>query len=264
LSKDLMHEPENIKVEAVHNTNHIQQQLIGCDKHSRTDALLKAMQHFALEQVVVFCNTKQSVNEVSQALRHAGYLSLGLHGDLDQRDRDQTYIRFKQGSAHCLVATDVAARGLDVDDLQAVINYELPRDPEVYVHRIGRTGRAGKEGLALSLFSERETYKREAIEDLLKHNIEAMHENDLTDKHEPAKPPYVTLCFAEGRKNKLRPGDIVGAITAKGKIPGTVIGDITVLDFVAFAAVEREYANEALRLLEKSRIKGRQIKVRRI
>ena len=91
-----------------------------------------------------------------------------------------------------------------------------------------------------------------------------MHQSDLTETHDTAKPPYVTICFAEGRKNKLRPGDIVGAITAKGKIPGTVIGNITVLDFVAFAAVEREYANEALRLLEKSRIKGRQIKVRRI
>jgi len=264
LSNDLMHAPETVKVEAVHTTNHIRQQIIGCDKHSRTDALLAALQHYGIEQAVIFCNTKQTVNEVSQALRHAGYLSLGLHGDLDQRDRDQTYIRFKQSSAHCLVATDVAARGLDVDDLQAVINYELPRDPEVYVHRIGRTGRAGKEGLALSLMTEREQYKREAIEDLLKQNIPAEHQNDLTGQHQPEKPPFVTLCFAEGRKNKLRPGDIVGAITAKGKIPGSVIGDITVLDFVAYAAVEREYANEALRLLEKSRIKGRQIKVRRI
>ena len=264
LSKDLMHEPETIKVEAVHKTDHIRQQLIGCAKDGRTDALLAAMEHFAIEQAVIFCNTKQTVNDVSQALRHAGYLSLGLHGDLDQRDRDQTYIRFKQGSAHCLVATDVAARGLDVDELQAVINYELPRDPEVYVHRIGRTGRAGSEGLALSLFTEREQYKREAIEDLLKHNIPAMHQSELTGSHDTGKPPYVTICFAEGRKNKLRPGDIVGAITAGGKVPGNVIGNITVLDFVAFAAVEREYANDALRLLEKSRIKGRQIKVRRI
>ncbi|MEC8102952.1 MAG: ATP-dependent RNA helicase DbpA, partial [Pseudomonadota bacterium] len=167
LSKDLMHEPETIKVEAVHKTDHIRQQIIGCEKAGRTEALLAAMQHYAIEQAVIFCNTKQTVNDVSQALRHAGYLSLGLHGDLQQKDRDQTYIRFKQGSAHCLVATDVAARGLDVDELQAVINYELPRDPEVYVHRIGRTGRAGSEGLALSLFTEREQYKREAIEDLL-------------------------------------------------------------------------------------------------
>lgn len=264
LSNDLLHNPQTVTVEAVHKTDHIRQQLIGCSNHSRSDVLLAAMRHFDIQQAVIFCNTRQTVNEVTQTLRQAGYLSLGLHGDLQQKDRDQTYIRFKQGSAHCLIATDVAARGLDVDELQAVINYELPRDPEVYVHRIGRTGRAGKEGLAISLMTERELYKREAIEDLLKQNLPAISEDALDGQSQPEKPPFVTLCFAEGRKNKLRPGDIVGAITAGGKIPGKVIGDISVLDFVAYAAVEREYANEALRLLEKSRIKGRHIKVRRL
>jgi ATP-independent RNA helicase DbpA len=236
-----------------------------CTRNNRQETLIKAMGHFGIQQAVVFCNTKNDVEDVTYALRDQGYLALALHGDLEQRDRDQVYIRFKQNSAHCLVATDVAARGLDVDDLQAVINYELPRDPEVYVHRVGRTGRAGKEGLAISLVGDREDYKRDAVFAQLGHDLPIMPAVELRERHHQIdKPPYVTLCFGEGRKSKLRPGDIVGAITANGEIPGSDIGNITVLDFSAYAAVERDVANDALRLLEKSRIKGKSIKVRRL
>jgi len=265
LSREYQREPRTVKVESVHQGNTIDQHLILCDGANRQAALLDALAHFGIRQAVVFCNTRQTVEDVTQALRERGYLALALHGDLDQRDRDQVYIRFRQNSAHLLVATDVAARGLDVDELQAVVNYEPPRDPEVYVHRIGRTGRAGKEGLALTLLSEREDHKRQAIARQIGRDIPLMAADEL-DSAQPFidKPPFVTLCFDAGRKNKLRPGDIVGAITAGGKIPGQSIGNITVLDFVAYAAIERDLANEALRLLEKSRIKGRSIKVRRI
>ncbi len=264
LSKDLTRAAEFIQVDSVHSTAHIQQILIPCSNQERETVLMRAMSHFGVQQAVVFCNTKQSVNDVTRALRDAGYLALGLHGDLQQKERDQIYIRFKQNSAHCLVATDVAARGLDVDDLQCVINYELPRDSEVYVHRIGRTGRAGKDGLAISLMSDREDYRREAIEAQTGQPLDLTAPAELTLQNAIERPPFVTLCFSEGRKNKLRPGDMVGAITAGGTVPGNAIGNITVLDFVAYAAVEREHANTALRLLEKSRIKGRLIKVRRV
>jgi len=153
LSGDLQQNPEVLKVESVHKLNTIKQQHILCSESSRLETLARSMAHFSIHYAVVFCNTKLSVEKVCQALRDEGYLALALHGDLEQKDRDQIYTRFKQGSAHCLVATDVAARGLDVDDLQAVVNVELPRDAEVYVHRIGRTGRAGKEGVAISLVS---------------------------------------------------------------------------------------------------------------
>ncbi|MEJ2042947.1 MAG: ATP-dependent RNA helicase DbpA [Reinekea sp.] len=265
LSDELQHNPEFIKVDSVHQLSTIQQHHIMCDNHTRTQTLLRSMAHFGIQQAVIFCNTKQSVEQVNDALREQGYLSLALHGDLDQRERDQVYIQFKQNSAHCLVATDIAARGLDVDDLQAVVNYELPRDPEVYVHRIGRTGRAGKEGLAISLVSEREDRKRDSVIQQVGHDIPMMVADEFGNAGlELQSPPFVTLCFAEGRKNKLRPGDIVGAITSSGEISNAAIGNITVLDFVAYAAVERELANQTLRRLEKSRIKGRKIKVRRI
>lgn len=265
LSREFQSDAESVTVEAVHQTSSIEQQHILCGKHTRTEALLCGMSHFGIKQAVIFCNTKQSVEEVNQALRERGYMSLALHGDLEQRDRDQVYIRFKQNSAHCLVATDVAARGLDVDDLQSVINYELPRDPEVYVHRIGRTGRAGKEGIAISLVSEREDRKRDAVQQQVKQMIPILAVDELTDQSVGLiPPPFVTLCFAEGRKHKLRPGDIVGAITATKEIPGSAIGNITVLDFVSYVAIERDLANKALRLLAKSRIKGRAIKVRRV
>ena len=265
LSREFQRNPESIKVESVHQVSTIEQTMIMCTRNNRQETLIKAMGHFGIQQAVVFCNTKNDVEDVTYALRDQGYLALALHGDLEQRDRDQVYIRFKQNSAHCLVATDVAARGLDVDDLQAVINYELPRDPEVYVHRVGRTGRAGKEGLAISLVGDREDYKRDAVIEQMGHDVPMMSSDELTNPQmKIEKPPYVTICFGEGRKSKLRPGDIVGAITAKGAIPGSAIGNITVLDFSAYAAVERDVANDALRLLEKSRIKGKSIKVRRL
>ena len=121
---------------------------------------------------MVFCNTRQLTREVCEHLNQAGIHAEALHGDMEQRDRDQVLIQFRHLSCSILVATDVAARGLDIDDLPAVINFELPRNAEVYVHRIGRTGRAGKAGLALSLFADSERYKLQAIGDYLQREVD--------------------------------------------------------------------------------------------
>lgn len=265
LSSEFQRDPLTVKVEAVHSNSSIEQKLILCERGNKPAVLARVLDHFNISQAVIFCNTKQVVEEVTQALKDLGYIARALHGDLEQRDRDQVYTQFKQGSAHFLVATDVAARGLDVDDLQAVINYELPRDPEVYVHRIGRTGRAGKAGLAISLAGAREDYKREAIASQQGLDIPLMAEEELTaSAGTPARPANVTLCLAAGRKDKLRPGDILGALTSAGGIAGSDVGKIDVLDFVAYVAVRREVAREALAHLQKSRIKGRAVKIRRL
>ncbi len=265
LSAEFQHNPLNVKVEAVHQSNSIEQHLVICERNEKEQALARVLSHFGIQQAVVFCNTKQATEEVTQILRDMGFIALALHGDLDQRDRDQVYVQFKQNSTNFLVATDVAARGLDVDDLPAVINYELPRDPEVYVHRIGRTGRAGKEGLAISIATEREDYKRADIAEQQGRDIPLMPISELSDVMLQAeKPANVSLCLAAGRKDKLRPGDILGALTSPGGIAGSAVGKIEVLDYAAYVAVQRDQARIALNHLQKTRIKGRAIKVRRV
>ncbi len=217
LSARFQRDPAEVSVDSRHDDQQIQQLLYRCEKKSRSEALLRLIAHHRPGAAVIFCNTKQMVRDVSAVLREQGYSAQALHGDLEQRDRDQALVQFSQRSSSFLVATDVAARGLDIEDLPAVIDYELPRDPEVYVHRIGRTGRAGKEGLALSLFADSESCRREAIADYQKRPL-PLHMIDEIGavSAEPLMAPMVTLCIAGGRKDKVRPGDILGALTGDG------------------------------------------------
>jgi ATP-dependent RNA helicase DbpA len=265
LSARFQRKPERVSVESVHSDEHIEQQFFICNKSRRLEGLVTLLSHFAPESAVVFCNTKQLVREVCEHLAGNGISALALHGDLEQRDRDQVLTQFKHQSCSVLVATDVAARGLDIDDLPAVVNFELPRDEEVYVHRIGRTGRAGKNGLALSLFADSERYKLERIEQYLGRELafEAIETINARGESMPP-PPYATLCIAGGRKEKVRPGDILGALTGDAGIAGKAVGKITVTDYAAYVAVEREQADKALGRLINGKIKGRKFKVRRL
>ena len=135
-----------------------------------------------------------------------------------------------------MTATDVAARGLDIKDLDLVVNYEISADPEIYVHRIGRTGRAGKEGLALSIFQPSEIRKVQAIGVYLEKPPQ-FKTLPLASNNDIAKAPMVTLMLDSGRKNKLRPGDILGALTAGKELTGDQIGKIDLFDFIAYVAV---------------------------
>jgi ATP-independent RNA helicase DbpA len=213
----------------------------------------------------VFCNTKQAVREVCEHLQQLNIHACALHGDMEQRDRDQVLIQFKQLSCSVLVATDVAARGLDIDDLPAVVNFELPRNAEVYVHRIGRTGRAGKAGLALTLFADSERGKLQRIGDYLQRELEFEAVEVLPDTTEGMPPPaFVTLCIHAGRKEKVRPGDILGALTGEAGINGASVGKITVTDYSAYVAITSPEADKALGRLLNGKIKGRKFKVRRL
>jgi len=256
---------EKVSVENMHSSQHIKQQFFSCQKNARLNSLVTLLEHFKPESAVVFCNTKQFVRDVCGQLSRQGIEATALHGDLEQRDRDQVLVQFKQRSCRVLVATDVAARGLDIDDLSAVINYELPHNPEIYVHRIGRTGRAGKEGLALTLFAGSERYKLGSISDYLGEELAIEAIETLPASNEPLSPPaYVTLCIAGGRKQKVRPGDILGALTGDAGIGGKHVGKIDVMDYAAYVAIEREVANKALGRLIKGTIKGRKFKVRKL
>ena len=263
LSKHLQYQPESIRIADTHDQKKIQQQLFICPRSEKIETLKKVLSYFDIQQAVIFCNTKQVVHEVAQALQDLHCSAMPLQGDMDQKDRDRVLIRFKQQSANFLIATDVAARGLDVDDLEYVINFDLPRDTDVYAHRIGRTGRADKSGIAISIATDKEQYKTDAINE---HPAGDLHvEQELTAEQATTitPMPYVSLCLQAGRKDKLRPGDILGALTNNGGIDGKTVGKIDVLDYVAYVAVERDQARFALEHLQQSRIKGRKIKVRK-
>ncbi len=265
MSSRFQREPLEVTVAATHDEQHISQKFYICSREEKLEALNRIIAYHAPEAAVIFCNTKATVRDVTAHLEDHGNRALALHGDLEQRDRDQVLVQFTQQSCRLLVATDVAARGLDIDDLPAVINYDLPRDPDQYTHRIGRTGRAGKTGLALSLFADNERYKLEGI--AADHDreveFEAVETLPASGEALPA-PGFVTLCIAGGRKQKVRPGDILGALTGAGGIDGKAVGKISVMEHVAFVAVQRKLAKPALQQLQAGKIKGRKFKVRRL
>jgi ATP-independent RNA helicase DbpA len=265
LSARFQRTPQRVSVEALHTEQHIVQRFFVCQKSERLPALVRLLAHFRPQAAVVFCNTKELVREVHAYLSQSGIYALALHGDMEQRDRDQVLIQFKHVSCTVLVATDVAARGLDIDDLPAVVNFELPRNAEVYVHRIGRTGRAGKEGLALSLFADAERYKLQAIGEYQQRELEfeAIEQLPPSGDRLPL-PAFVTLAIAGGRKEKVRPGDILGALTGEAGIDGKAVGKITVTDYAAYVAIARAEADHALGRLLNGKIKGRKFKVRKL
>lgn len=244
----------------------IKQVFYEVQKGEKTQTLISLLQHYKPESSVVFCNRKQQCQELADELWQQGYHALALHGDLDQKERDRVLVQFSGKSSSILIATDVAARGLDIKDLQAVINYDLTPDPEIHVHRIGRTGRAGKEGLALTLFTPNEKFRVEAIEDYQKAPARIDNTSMLKAReHFKLIPPMVTLCIGGGRKDKVRPGDILGALTADNtNIQGKQIGKIDISDHLAYVAVERPIAKQALKVLSEGKIKGRMFKVRKL
>ncbi|WAE52273.1 ATP-dependent RNA helicase DbpA [Stutzerimonas frequens] len=262
LSATFMRDPQQVRVEALHDDTQIEQRFYEIDPQQRMTAVVRVLSAFRPQSCVAFCFTKQQCQELVEQLTSKGISAAALNGDLEQRDRDQVLAMFANRSLSVLVATDVAARGLDVEALDLVINVELARDPEIHVHRIGRTGRAGKQGLAVSLVAPAEAHRAQAIENLQQAPLNWQPLDALESQSgEPLQPPMVTLCIAAGRKDKLRPGDILGALTGDAGIPGSQVGKIAIFDFQAFVAVERTVARQALKRLNDGKIKGRSLKV---
>jgi len=266
VSASMQRNPVMVSVKATHTQDNIGQvfyEVAGSDQ--RVSALVALLGHFHPASCVVFCNTKQQCQAIADTLQEKGFSALALHGDLEQRDRDLVLVRFSNRSCSILVATDVAARGIDIKDLEAVINFELSQDPEVHIHRIGRTGRAGKTGLALSLYSAAELHRVNAIEAYQESAIQFSALDSLkTNQKLDLRPPMVTLCIDGGRKNKVRPGDILGALTGETGIAGNQVGKIDIFDRQAYVAIERSMVARALQQLTTGKIKGRYFKTRKI
>jgi len=266
IAKRIMIEPVMVKVDSSHDNDSIQQHFYKVnDGKQRLTALRLVLLHYRPGSALVFCNTRRETQDVANALLGHGFSVLALHGDLEQRDRDQTLVRFANKSVSILVATDVAARGLDIDSLDAVINYQIAHDAEIHLHRIGRTGRAGSKGVAYSLFSDKEGHKVA----LLDSNVDPITDSEplpplnLLDK--PAmKPLWATLQIDGGKKQKIRPGDILGALTGENGIAGNQVGKIHVADNWAYVAVSRDVAKPALKKLSEGKLKGRSFRVRLI
>jgi ATP-dependent RNA helicase DbpA len=256
--------PQEVSVEAVHSDENIEQhfyELSSADKKSK--AVQQLLAHFNPESAILFCNTKILCQEVCDLLRAQGVNVLALHGDLEQKERDQVLVRFSNRSCPVLAATDVAARGLDVKDLAAVINVELAHDSEVHVHRIGRTGRAGEKGLALSLVAPNEMSRLNRLEDYLQKSI-SLEVLPATDSIIIQKPAMVTLCIDGGKKEKVRPGDIMGALTKDAGLSGDLIGKIDVFEYATYIAVDHSIARKALEHLQDGKIKGKKFRARKL
>ncbi|SUP91996.1 ATP-dependent RNA helicase DbpA [Vibrio owensii] len=262
IAQRIMQSPEMIKVESTHDTSSIAQYFYNVEgSEARDEALANLLLTHQPESAVVFCNTKKEVQNVADELHHKGFSVIDLHGDLEQRERDQALVQFANKSVSILVATDVAARGLDVDNLDAVFNFELSRDPEVHVHRIGRTGRAGSKGLAFSFFGEKDGLRVARIEEYL--------DMDVVPATLPAKStqqPYqakmVTINIDGGKKQKVRAGDILGCLTGKNGITGTQVGKIHLFPMRAYVAVEKSVAKKALQTISNGKMKGRKFRAR--
>ena len=264
ISKSFQRDPVAVTIEATHSDTVIEQHFFEVESPRKIDALVLLLATHKPESALVFCNTRRDVDDVAGQLAQRGHAALALHGDMEQRDRDEVLLRFANRSCSVLVATDVAARGLDIKELPAVVSYELPTDADAHVHRIGRTGRAGNSGLALSLVAAREINRVGIIESALGIKVR-WGRVDLSQRvPKPAPPAMVTLAIDGGRQDKLRPGDIVGALTGEAGLRVEAIGKIDTFATRSYVAVRRDEASRALERLRAGRIKGRNFRVRRV
>jgi ATP-independent RNA helicase DbpA len=263
LAKQFMRDPVTVKVEAQHAGAQIEQRWYQVEDSERGEAVSLLLNHFRPASALAFCNTKAQCRRLVEALREQGFSALALYGELEQRERDQVLVQFANKSCSVLVATDVAARGLDIANLAAVINVDVTPDTEVHIHRIGRTGRAGETGLVLNLASMDEMGSVGKIEVLQGRESEWHQLSELkpTGKGKLV-PPMVTIHIQGGRKEKIRPGDVLGALTADLGYSRDQVGKIDVNEFSTYVAMERSVAHEAARRLDEGRIKGKSVKAR--
>ncbi len=263
LSAQFMKSPEQITVQAQHAEGKIEQRWYEVKNSERLHVVSQLLNHFRPESSIAFCNTKQQCRDLVAVLHAQGFSALALFGELEQRERDQVLVQFANRSCSVLVATDVAARGLDIANLAAVINVDVTPDPEVHIHRIGRTGRGHAEGLALNLASLDEMGSVGKIEQLQGRESRWFPLADLTPTgNGPLVPPMVTIQIIGGRKEKIRAGDVLGALTGDMGYTREQVGKINVNEFSTYVAVDRAIGAQAVQRLNSGRVKGKSVKAR--
>ncbi len=260
MSNDILNNPKIVKVESTHSNTTITQEFYKVEDYKRVESVQKVLNNSQATCVVIFCNTKIACDELADDLEDAGLSPLVLHSDLDQRERNETLVLFANKSYPILIATDVAARGLDIKDIDLVINYDLPFENEVYIHRIGRTARAGASGKAVSFVSNEIQF--DELQEYLdttftEKNIDTLDSN----KKYNMKSQYSTIFINGGKKNKVRAGDILGALTAGVGLNKDDIGKIDILDLCSYVAVKKEFEQKAFDGLSNGKIKGKYFRV---
>lgn len=261
-SEGFMLNPERVQVESLPSQSQIEQIFYEINPEQRFAATATLLNHFRPVSTLAFCNTKAQCEALAEELQQRGIRALVLHGDLEQRDREDVLVQFINQSCSVLVATDVAARGLDIQTLDAVINVDISPNAETHIHRIGRTGRSEARGLALTLCSQAEKFRAERIEKALDTTLEWQDLPVVKDNARSLQAPMKTICLRAGKKDKIRPGDLLGALTKDIGLQASQVGKINIYDFVAFVAIERKVANDTITKLRERTIKGKQLQMR--
>lgn len=327
ITKKYQHDAVAIKVVKKELTvPSIEQYYYDVKRKDKVDVLTRLLDYYDPKRSLVFCNTKRMVDELTEELQGRGYFAEGLHGDMKQTQRDRVMRGFRNGKTEILIATDVAARGIDVDDVEAVFNYDIPQDDEYYVHRIGRTGRAGRAGRAFTFVRGKEVYKlkdimrycktkivampipstddvaqikaekvmeeigriidEENLKDMIdiieqqvndsdytamdiaaaflkqalgQVNLEGEKEDEFQFDNTGAEEGMVRLFINIGKKDRIRPKDILGAVAGESGMPGKLVGAIDMYDKYTFVEVPREYGMEVLESMKHAKIKGRSV-----
>ena len=259
VSKKIQNDAISVKTTSVESANKITEYFYEVGHGQKINTLIDIFSNFKPENVIVFCNTKLEADEIANKLQEKKIDALAIHGDLEQYERNDVLVQFANKSSRVLVATDVAARGLDIKELSMVVNYDIPHGEETYTHRIGRTGRAGAEGLAITLYEESEMrnadeYKNETR--IFKEANELKTINGFT-----MLPEFVTLVIEGGKKDKVRAGDLLGALTGDAGLKGSSIGKIDIYDRQAYVAIESKFIDEAYEKLKNGKIKGKKFSV---
>lgn len=259
ISKNLQHEAISVKTTSTEVKNNITERFYEVDTHQKMGTIINILSNFKPENVIIFTNTKIDAKELADNLQKKKIDALAIHGDLEQYERNDVLVQFANRSCPVLIATDVAARGLDIKEMSMVINYDLPHGEETYTHRIGRTGRAGQDGLAFTLFSEYEADKAYEYKNDTRLFEDASELKTLNGFE--MKPQYITLVIEGGKKDKVRAGDLLGALTGDAGLQGSSIGKIDIYERQSYVAIEAKLIDEAHKQLKNGKIKGKKFSV---
>ena len=259
ISKRIQKDAKSIKTTSLEVANKITEYFYGVEYGKKRKTLVNIFSNFTPKNVIVFTNTKIQADEIAKELVTSKIDALALHGDLEQYERNDVLVQFANNSCTVLVATDVAARGLDIKKLSMVVNYDLPHDSETYTHRIGRTGRAEADGLAFSIYEPNQIekineYKNETRIFLDGDTLKTVNGFEM-------KPENITLVIEGGKKDKIRAGDILGALTGEAGLKSSSIGKIDIYDRQAYVGIESKLIDEAYKQLKNGKIKGKKFSV---
>ncbi len=263
LSERFQKDALKVQIDTTHEESNIEEIFYEVSPtQDKNNILYKILSSSKPKRVIVFCRTKKETADVADFLLNRNIKAKCINGDLEQNERNEVLAKFSNRSLSILVATDVAARGLDIKDLEAVINYNMPSGADAYIHRIGRTGRAGKKGLAFSFFNPAEEFRLNEIKDLTKKDciIEDPKKLSYKEKYNLI-PPMKTMYISGGKKDKIRKGDILGALTGEAKMKFEDIGEIHIFNAFSFVAIKRKNIDLAIKRLSQGRIKKKKFKV---